>query len=231
MKRRNHLMGSGIRLPSLVLLLAGFALVAAACDSTSSDPVDNDTIDPGVTAPVDDTFPLETLPPETLPPETLPPETTEAPETTTSIASDATVPAGIMTVIETIDADGRFSIFVEAVEDAGLNPTFAGAGPITLFAPTDDAFAALPEEDLDALIADPEVFGTVLLAHIVAGNMAADDLAVLTTLKMASGVEQTITADTEAILIGDATLTESDIEASNGTIHVIDSVLVDTSDS
>ncbi|MEA3503079.1 MAG: fasciclin domain-containing protein [Actinomycetota bacterium] len=217
MMRRIHPTGLGVRLPSLLLLLVALVLVGTAC---------TDSTEPASTVPGGETLPFETLPPETLPPETtLPTDPTTDPTTAATSATDADA-----TILETIGADGRFSTLLQLIEDAELTDNLADSGLVTLFAPTDEAFDSLPAETLAALSDDSEALLSMLLSHMVGYNLSAEDVALSTALDMASGAQQVITLDTDGVVtIGGATVIESDIEASNGTIHVVDSVLPDTS--
>ena len=101
----------------------------------------------------------------------------------------------------------------------------AGAGPYTLFAPTDDAFAELPTGTMAELLADPAKLEPFLLYHIVPGEYPAADLAAETSLSTAEGSDLPVSIEGETVVVGDATVLESDITAGNGVIHVIDRVL------
>lgn len=116
------------------------------------------------------------------------------------------------------------TILVKAVKAAGLVDTLKGKGPFTVFAPTDEAFKKLGEEKLNAVVADKELLKKILLAHVVVGKsvMAAD--AAKLDGKKVNGFE--IKASGDGVQIGDAKVTKADLKASNGVIHVIDTVLV-----
>ncbi|WP_445476343.1 fasciclin domain-containing protein [Methanococcoides methylutens] len=123
-----------------------------------------------------------------------------------------------------IDA-GSFTTLVQAIQAAGLEETLRGEGPFTVFAPTDEAFAALPEGTLDALLADEEALADVLTYHVVAGEYMASDVVTMDSAETVQG--GTITFDTtDGVKVGNATVIQTDIEASNGVIHVIDTVLI-----
>ncbi|MEZ4620921.1 MAG: fasciclin domain-containing protein, partial [Caldilineaceae bacterium] len=119
-----------------------------------------------------------------------------------------------------------FSTLVQAVEAAGLVETLRGDGPFTVFAPTDDAFAAVPPETLDALLADPEQLTQVLLYHVVPGAIVAADLSDGMEAETAQGDSVTITISDGNVMVNDANVTATDIMAHNGVIHVIDQVLL-----
>lgn len=132
-------------------------------------------------------------------------------------------------IVETAVAAGNFTTLVAAVEAAGLVETLQGEGPFTVFAPTDDAFAALPAGTIDALLADPTGDLTnILLYHVVAGKVMAADVATMNgqTVETVGGGTLTITVDGDTVMINNATVTTVDIETSNGVIHVIDTVLI-----
>ncbi len=120
-----------------------------------------------------------------------------------------------------------FSTLVEAVQAASLVKTLQTDGPFTLFAPTDEAFAALPTDTLDALLADPEELAQVLLYHVIPGTVMAADITDGMEAETAQGDTVTFTVgDDGVVLINDATVTATDIPAYNGVIHVIDQVLM-----
>ena len=152
--------------------------------------------------------------------------TTEAPTETTAAPDDAAAEANI---VETAVAAGDFTTLVTAVEAADLAGTLSGEGPYTVFAPTDDAFAALPEGTLDDLLADPEALANVLTYHVVDGDVMAADLSDGMEVEALNGETLTITIDGDTVKVNDATVTTADIVTSNGVIHVIDTVLVPAS--
>jgi uncharacterized surface protein with fasciclin (FAS1) repeats len=118
-----------------------------------------------------------------------------------------------------------------AVIEAGLVETLNGDGPFTVFAPTDDAFAALPEGTLDALLADPSGDLTdILLYHVVAGEAMSADLSDGQVIETVLGKNITVTINDDGVFINDAMVTLVDIEADNGVVHVIDAVLLPPSD-
>ena len=131
-------------------------------------------------------------------------------------------------IVDTAVGAGDFTTLVTAVTAAGLVDTLKGEGPYTVFAPTDAAFAAVPKETLDALLADPKgALTDVLTYHVAAGKVMSSDLSdgqVITTVNGAP-LKVTIKSD-GTVMVGDATVTTADIETSNGVIHVIDTVLV-----
>ena len=117
---------------------------------------------------------------------------------------------------------------VAAVKAAGLVDTLASGGPFTVFAPTDAAFAKLPGGTVDTLLqpANRDQLRAVLTYHVVPGKVTSGDVAALTSAKTVNGGELAIAAADGKVTIGGATVTQADIAASNGVIHVIDTVLL-----
>ena len=145
-----------------------------------------------------------------------------APSTTTTAAMEA----GLADIVGVATEAGSFSTLLTAVEAAGLVDTLQGAGPFTVFAPTDEAFAALPDGTLEALLADPEALSEVLLYHVVSGEVLAADVIGLDTATSVQGEEIAITVDGDAVTVNEANVVTTDISASNGVIHVIDQVIL-----
>jgi transforming growth factor-beta-induced protein len=142
-------------------------------------------------------------------------------------STDATMADAAMsdnTIYDLVVADDRFSTLRSLLSDAGLTETLQG-GEFTVFAPTDDAFAKLDPAVLAALGADPELLKQVLLYHVVPGTLTADKVVAATSLTSAEGQDLSITTDGGPMIDG-AMITATDIKASNGVVHVIDSVLV-----
>ncbi|UGV41535.1 fasciclin domain-containing protein [Methanococcoides orientis] len=131
-----------------------------------------------------------------------------------------------MDIVDTAIEAGSFTTLVQAVQAAGLEETLRSEGPFTVFAPTDEAFAALPEGTLDALLADEEALAGVLTYHVVAGEYMAADVVTMDSAETVQGSEITFTVTDDGVMVNDATVVITDIEASNGVIHVIDAVLI-----
>lgn len=131
-------------------------------------------------------------------------------------------------IVDTAAAAGQFETLVAAVEAAGLVDTLKGEGPFTVFAPTDEAFAALPEGTLDELLLpeNQETLQAILTYHVVAGKVMAEDAMGLESAETVQGQEITITTMDGTVMINEANVIQADIEASNGVIHVIDAVLL-----
>ena len=123
---------------------------------------------------------------------------------------------------------GHFTTLVAAVKAAGLVDTLKGPGPFTVFAPTDEAFAKLPAGTLESLL-KPENKGKlqkILTYHVVAGKVMAADVMKLTSAKTVEGGSVTIKATNGGVMVDNAHVTKTDIMASNGVIHVIDTVIL-----
>lgn len=132
------------------------------------------------------------------------------------------------TLIDVAVADGHFNTLAKALTAAGLIDTLKGAGPFTVFAPTDAAFAKLPAGTLDGLLKDIPKLTAILKYHVLAGKVAAADVAKLdgksaTTL---NGAGLKVSTHGGVTLNGEVKVTKTDIAASNGLIHVVDSVLL-----
>ncbi|HSA54442.1 MAG TPA: fasciclin domain-containing protein [Gemmatimonadaceae bacterium] len=130
------------------------------------------------------------------------------------------------TIVEVASATTTFDTLVAAIEAAGLTSTLNGPGPFTVFAPTDEAFAKLPEGTIEALLADPAALSSILTYHVVAGRVPASEVVQLTSATTVNGSPVTIDASGDTVRINDATVIAADVPASNGVIHVIDAVLL-----
>lgn len=128
-------------------------------------------------------------------------------------------------IVETAVAAGTFKTLVAAVTEAGLVETLSGPGPFTVFAPSDDAFAKLPAGTVEALLKDKAKLTSILTYHVVPGKHLAADVIKLKAVKTVQGQDASINVDGGAS-INDAKITATDIETSNGVIHVIDTVIM-----
>ncbi len=135
-------------------------------------------------------------------------------------------PEAAPTIVDIAVADGRFNTLVAAVDAAGLVETLQGEGPFTVFAPTDDAFAALPEGTVEALLGDIPALTDILLYHVVPGNVLAEDVVSLTSAETVQGDNVMIRVMDGKVMVDGAEVIITDIQASNGVIHVIDSVIL-----
>ncbi|MEM1002965.1 MAG: fasciclin domain-containing protein [Bacteroidota bacterium] len=130
-----------------------------------------------------------------------------------------------MDVVDTAISAGSFNTLVEAVVAADLVETLKGEGPFTVFAPTDEAFAKIPANDLQALINDREALTKVLTYHVVPGNITAEEIQGMTSAQTVEG--SSITIDTsDGVMVDNAKVIQADIMTSNGVIHFIDSVII-----
>lgn len=133
--------------------------------------------------------------------------------------------------------DGKIPIFAlaqkaglktlaAAVEAAGLQKTLTVDGPFTVFAPTEEAFAALPEGTLENLLKDPEALKNILLYHVVSGEVKAEDVVELSEATTVQGQSVSVVVSQSGVQINDANVIQTDIMAKNGVVHLIDKVLL-----
>jgi uncharacterized surface protein with fasciclin (FAS1) repeats len=138
----------------------------------------------------------------------------------TSVASAADI-------VDTAIA-GKFNTLVAAVKAAGLVDTLKGPGPFTVFAPTDEAFAKLPAGTLESLLRpeNKEKLQSILTYHVVPGKVMAKDVVKLKSAKTVEGRAVSVSTKGGGVMINNATVTKADIAASNGVIHVVDTVIL-----
>jgi len=131
-------------------------------------------------------------------------------------------------IVDTAVADGRFTTLVAAVQAAGLVDTLKSKGPFTVFAPTDDAFAKLPEGTVESLLKpeNKDQIVSVLTYYVVSGRVMEADVVKLTSADTVNGKPVTIKVDGGKVYINDAQVIITDILTSNGVIHVIDQVIL-----
>ena len=131
-------------------------------------------------------------------------------------------------IVDTAVAAGDFKTLAAALQAAGLVETLKGAGPFTVFAPTDEAFAKLPAGTVEDLLKpeNKEKLVSILTYHVVAGDVMAKDVVKLSEAKTVNGKEVKIKVQGGKVMLDGATVTKTDIQCSNGVIHVIDSVLL-----
>ena len=147
-------------------------------------------------------------------------------------AAPAAAPAAVAApkdIIDTAVAAGSFKTLATALTEAGLIETLKGKGPFTVFAPTDEAFAKVPKKDLEALLKDKKKLTAVLTYHVVAGKVAAADVLKMkdgSKVKTVEGREFTLGLKDGKVTVDGANVIKTDIETSNGVIHVIDSVIM-----
>lgn len=133
--------------------------------------------------------------------------------------------AAAQTIVDIAVENDDFSTLVTAVSAAGLVDVLSGEGPFTVFAPTNDAFAALPEGALDAVLADTDLLTAVLTYHVVAGDVRAADVVELSKAQTVQGEWLAVSTD-DGVQVDQANVIATDIVAENGVIHVIDAVLL-----
>lgn len=146
-----------------------------------------------------------------------------------SLGISTTVKAGEhKDIVDTAVDAGSFQTLAKALNAAGLVNTLKGEGPFTVFAPTDEAFAKLPEGALEDLL-KPEnkaKLVAILTYHVVPGKVMASDVATMDSAKTVQGKSLTITRDDDGVMVDEARVVKTDIACSNGVIHVIDSVVM-----
>jgi len=136
-----------------------------------------------------------------------------------------TLPVLAKDIVQTAQDNGNFGTLVVALKEAGLVATLKGAGPFTVFAPTDAAFAKIPKDQLDALLKDKARLTKVLTYHVVPGNVMAKDVKP-GMVKSVEGQSITIKSEGGKVMVDNAVVTMTDVKADNGVIHVIDTVIL-----
>ena len=132
-------------------------------------------------------------------------------------------------IIETATAAGNFKTLASALREADLVNTLKGAGPYTVFAPTDAAFAKLPKAEIESLLKDKEKLKGILLFHVLPGNLSAAAVGKMhdgEKVKTVSGNEFTLGLKDNVVTVNGAIVSKTDIQASNGVIHAIDTVIM-----
>lgn len=129
-------------------------------------------------------------------------------------------------IVDTAVSAGSFNTLVTAVKAAGLVETLKGAGPFTVFAPTDEAFAKLPAGTIDSLLKNPEELKKILTYHVVAGKVMASDVVKVKSAKTVQGSSAKVKVNGGAVMIDNANVVKTDIVCDNGVIHVIDAVIM-----
>jgi transforming growth factor-beta-induced protein len=138
-------------------------------------------------------------------------------------------PERMASIVDIAVEDGRFTTLVAALDAAGLVETLQGEGPFTVFAPTDEAFARLPEGTVEALLGDIPTLSNILLYHVVPGKVMASDVIMLDSATSANGQDLRIAKNGMGVMLNEANVIITDIEAANGVIHVIDAVVLPSS--
>ena len=143
-----------------------------------------------------------------------------------SIGAQATGSAPSKDIVDTAVEAGSFKTLAVALQAADLISTLKSEGPFTVFAPTDAAFAKIPKADLDALLSDKRALTEVLTYHVISGKVMAADVVKLTQAKTVEGSPVKIKVVDGKVMINNANVSATDIAASNGVIHVIDTVIM-----
>lgn len=133
--------------------------------------------------------------------------------------------AAEMNIVQIASGNKDFSTLVSLLDKAGLVKTLEGKGPFTVFAPTNEAFAAIPKDQLDALASNPEMLKSVLLYHVVSGDVTSDKIqpGMVPTVE---GQSINVTLNDGKVFVNEAEVVKADIKASNGVIHVINHVIM-----
>lgn len=129
-------------------------------------------------------------------------------------------------IVDVAASAGTFETLLTAAREAGLVETLRGEGPLTVFAPTDSAFAKLPEGTLEAVLQDREKLRAILTYHVVAGEVTSDQVVKLDEAETVNGEKVRISVRDGSVMINEAKVVKADVQAGNGVIHVIDSVLM-----
>jgi len=129
-------------------------------------------------------------------------------------------------IVETAVAAGQFKTLAAALQAAGLVDALSGEGPFTVFAPTDEAFAKLPPGTVDALLKDKAKLTQILTYHVVSGNVPASEVVKVTSAKTLSGGTLKVTVMEGKVMVNNAHVIKADVKASNGVIHIVDTVLL-----
>lgn len=143
-----------------------------------------------------------------------------------SKATKTSVKSEYTNIIETAKSAGQFTTLLAAIDAAGLNEALSGDGPFTVFAPTDEAFAALPAGTVEGLLKDKETLTSILTYHVINGKVKADKVVGLDKAETLNGQMVSIETSDNKVMIDGAQVVVTDIICSNGVIHVIDKVIL-----
>lgn len=130
------------------------------------------------------------------------------------------------TVAATTAQTAELSTFTKLIQQAGLSDTLAASGPVTVFAPTDEAFKAVPAATLDKLSKNPELLKSVLTYHVVPGSLKAASINGNTALTTLNGAQVAVSKAGDFVTVDESLVTKADVVASNGVVHIIDRVLM-----
>jgi uncharacterized surface protein with fasciclin (FAS1) repeats len=143
-------------------------------------------------------------------------------------ALPAAAGSGQKDIVDTAVAAGSFNTLAKALQAAGLVDTLKGKGPFTVFAPTDEAFSKLPAGTVESLLKpeNKEKLKAILLYHVVSGDVTAAQVVKLSSAKTINGEDVKIAVNGGTVMVNDARVVKADVQASNGVIHIIDTVLL-----
>lgn len=159
-------------------------------------------------------------------------ENTAVVDADSALTDDLTTTTG-QSIVDLITSDARFSTLATALDSAGLVTTLQGAGPFTVFAPTNDAFDALPQGTLNTLLVpeNRDRLRDVLLYHVHEGALQAGAVTTMASVETLQGGTVPVMAQNGEVMLGNATVVEPDVQASNGVVHVLDGVLLPAEDA
>jgi len=140
-------------------------------------------------------------------------------------ATNAPVATQPATVVAAAAQSAELSTFYKLVKDAGLTDTLQAAGPVTVFAPSDEAFKAMPADKLDKLSKDPAQLKALLAFHVIKGSVKAADIKENTSIDSLNGAKLNVSKAGDFVTVEDALVTKADLVADNGVVHIIDRVL------
>lgn len=207
------------------LAVAGFAMIIAAGEITAQEPVPTPTPTPVPTPtpePIPDPMPPipEPIPepiPNPLPTDTTPPAAAIPP---------AEEVADTNSVIGRLQADGRFTMLIAALKQTGIDKELDSTGAVTLFAPTDEAFEQLSEEDVTSLMSDSTKLSELLRHHVVARAITSSDVMDSTEVETLAGDSLTVQSDNGMVTVEDASVIQADLTAGSSVVHAVDHVIV-----
>ncbi|HEY0970821.1 MAG TPA: fasciclin domain-containing protein [Gemmatimonadales bacterium] len=187
---------------------------------------------PGILAAQEPTVPSQPPAPPTQPAqpsnpsEPAPTARPESPVVTDSAAGDVELKAGKSALADVLAADAELSTFAELAEAAGISEALSSAGPLTILAPSNEAFAKIPADQLEELKADSTRLRAFVLSHVIPGRISSADAATRGNAQSVIGSDVAITAADGKVSVGGAAVTRADVEAGESVIHVIDAVIL-----
>lgn len=209
------------RTAGLLSLLIGTLLIVAGC-ATAEEAGEEPTETEGGAAPAIPSEPAIESEPMSEP---MSEPSLDVSETETEMDDTGTGGATADSILDLAAENPQLSQLVAAIEAAGLTDTLEQAGPVTVFAPSNDAFASLGQADLTALLADPQSLADRLQFHVVEGSYPTSDLTDGQTLTTLEGSDLEVSVQGDTVSVDGAEVVEPDLEAGNGVIHIIDNVL------